>query len=361
MTLEVTESVFIQRQRPRPRRAQRPQGPRGDARPRRLRHRLLVAQLPQAVPGRHRQDRPGVRRRPRTRHHQPHHRRARSSASPTSWTSASWPKASSRRRSTRRSATSAATRTRASTSCGPRPPRSWKPSWPAPRPTEPPHPLSGEAGLRIGSEPLNAPLSGSGDSVTSRGRATRPGAGARRRGWSRCRGRGRTTSRRAARSNSLCSTSSIRRRSPAGAGLADPAGEQAVAGEQVRGPVRVVVAQGDRARRVADQVDHRRACSAPTRDGVAVADAYVDRHRQCVGVGVAGHRGAPRWRRRRRAAPATWSACRWVVTTVGQPGVADQLEQPVSARRRRRSAAARRSRGSAAGRRCCSSGRPRAW
>ena len=68
LSLEITESVMVgDAERPRrgAARARRRLG--RAARARRLRHRLLVAQLPDAAPARRAQDRPLVRRRPRAR------------------------------------------------------------------------------------------------------------------------------------------------------------------------------------------------------------------------------------------------------------------------------------------------------
>ena len=62
LTLEITESVLMQRRRGHDRTTLAAlEGARRPARHRRLRHRLLVAQLPAALPGRHPQDRPLVR------------------------------------------------------------------------------------------------------------------------------------------------------------------------------------------------------------------------------------------------------------------------------------------------------------
>ena len=121
LTLEITESVLLEEHDVVDRDAVDAQGPRRPDRPRRLRHRLLVAQLPRPVPRRRREDRPvvrgGHRRRrnrlaARARHRQPGRgprprrdrrghrdastswtdcgswaaRRARASSSPSPWT-----------------------------------------------------------------------------------------------------------------------------------------------------------------------------------------------------------------------------------------------------------------------------------
>ena len=62
LVLEITESVLMQQTDAVLERLQRAQGARRAARDRRLRHRLLVAQLPAALPDRHPQDREAVRR-----------------------------------------------------------------------------------------------------------------------------------------------------------------------------------------------------------------------------------------------------------------------------------------------------------
>src|SRR5690606_24400471 len=70
-------------------------------------------------------------------------------------------------------------------------------------------------------------------------------------------------------------------------GVADTAREQAVAGEDVRMPVRVVVDEGDGARRVPDQVP----CGEfdlPDPEGVAVVDQHVGRYGDALGVVTAG-------------------------------------------------------------------------
>ena len=65
--------------RPRPRDAAQAESARRAARARRLRHRLLVARLPPALPDRHAQDRPQLRRRPRRLRHRLGDRRRQSS------------------------------------------------------------------------------------------------------------------------------------------------------------------------------------------------------------------------------------------------------------------------------------------
>ena len=85
LTLEMTESAFLRDNERRDCRAQRPQGHRRQARHRRLRHWLLIAQLPRPVPHRRREARPVIRRRLRTDRGQPHHRGRRHSARPRPW------------------------------------------------------------------------------------------------------------------------------------------------------------------------------------------------------------------------------------------------------------------------------------
>ena len=67
LLLEITESMLMDEHRRDARGAARAEGARRPARPRRLRHRLLVAVLPRAVPDRRAEDRPLVRRGPRLR------------------------------------------------------------------------------------------------------------------------------------------------------------------------------------------------------------------------------------------------------------------------------------------------------
>jgi len=75
-------------------------------------------------------------------------------------------------------------------------------------------------------------------------------------------------------------------------GVADPAGEQAVPGEQVRlRPVRLI-AQGNAARRVTDQVNHRQD-RVPEPDRVAVLDELVGGHRDARRVRRVRHGGRP--------------------------------------------------------------------
>ena len=121
--------------------------------------------------------------------------------------------------------------------------------------------------------------------ATSRARATPAGAGARRRGWCRCRVPGRPRSRPAGAPKILVSTSSIRLANAFGSFrvLPDAPGEEAVAGEHMRVAVRVVVDQGDRARRVPDQMA-RGQLDAPDPDRVAVLDEDVGRHGDALGV-----------------------------------------------------------------------------
>jgi hypothetical protein len=75
-------------------------------------------------------------------------------------------------------------------------------------------------------------------------------------------------------------------------GVADPAGEQAVPGEQVRlRPVRLI-AQRDAARRVPDQVNHRQD-RVPEPDRAAVGDELVGGHRDARRVRGVRHGGRP--------------------------------------------------------------------
>src|SRR6185312_7142355 len=69
--------------------------------------------------------------------------------------------------------------------------------------------------------------------------------------------------------------------------LADSAGEQAVAGEQMWDARRVSIHDGHRSRRVPAQRDHVQSQVADG-DGVALLEALVDGHWQRVRVGVAG-------------------------------------------------------------------------
>ena len=78
LVLEITETVAHARPGRRRRDPVAAEGPRRADRHRRLRHRLLVAGLPAAVPDRHAQDRPGVRRRPRPRRARRRHHPRRS-------------------------------------------------------------------------------------------------------------------------------------------------------------------------------------------------------------------------------------------------------------------------------------------
>jgi hypothetical protein len=71
-----------------------------------------------------------------------------------------------------------------------------------------------------------------------------------------------------------------------------PAGEQAVAGEQVRSGPTGLIDQRDAARRVPDQVDHRQGRVAEP-DGPAVLDELVGRHRDARCVRRVCHRGRP--------------------------------------------------------------------
>ena len=162
------------------------------------------------------------------------------------------------------------------------------------------------------------------------------------------------------RSNTLCSTSSIKLPNVFRArGLADPAGEQRVAGEQVGYAGRVPVDQRDRAGRVTDQ-RHDLELDPADLDPVAVGELGVGRAGDRLGVVAPGRgpgaggghhlgEGLPvvpvpvrrddlLQRGRRRAARAAW------------------LRRP-----RRRPGRARRSRGTPAGTRCCPSARPRPW
>ena len=91
-------------------------------------------------------------------------------------------------------------------------------------------------------------------------------------------------------------------------GVADPAGEQRVAGEEVRVAAlggRVVVEQRDRAGGVAGEGDHLEGAVADG-DGVALLDLEGDRDAGLLGdrlgVGDRRRRWRPRWRRRRRPA-----------------------------------------------------------
>src|SRR5690625_5418804 len=88
--------------------------------------------------------------------------------------------------------------------------------------------------------------------------------------------------------------------------VADPAGEQRIAGEDVRGHALGFVHQGDGARRVAGQADDTEA-GRPHGDDIAVVHLEVDLHsglvRDLLGVGRAGdgHRGGFVHDRRERA------------------------------------------------------------
>ena len=87
-------------------------------------------------------------------------------------------------------------------------------------------------------------------------------------------------------------------------GVADAAREEAVAGEHVRVPVRVVVDEGDGTRRVADQVARGELDPAHP-DGVAVLDRDVGRHGDALGVVPARVGARAGGRRRPRRAPAS--------------------------------------------------------
>ena len=119
--LEITESVLMDDvemsrgdARPAPR-------ARREARRRRLRHRLLVAQLPAPLPGRPAQGRPLVHRRPRRGRRRLGHRHRHRHPRPHARPRARWPRASRRPTSSPRCAGCAATAPRASTWPGPAP------------------------------------------------------------------------------------------------------------------------------------------------------------------------------------------------------------------------------------------------
>ncbi len=93
--LEITESALLEDSEESLRRSQPPQRHRRRARARRLRHRLLITFLCQALPHRHAENRPLVHRRPRRiRRRRFHHRRGNPQHGTTAWASPSSPKES---------------------------------------------------------------------------------------------------------------------------------------------------------------------------------------------------------------------------------------------------------------------------
>ena len=154
--------------------------------------------------------------------------------------------------------------------------------------------------------------------LTSRGRATPPGAGARRRGSCRCRGRGRPRSRRAACRKPLLDVVDQRWRTgrrPAGCCPTPPGNRLSPVKTWVPASSGPAPDQRDAARRVPAQVDHLERLVA---DGhrVAVLDRAADR-------APAGRRRRPGARRSRAPVASTtsgsarwWSQCPCVVTTV---------------------------------------------
>ena len=165
--------------------------------------------------------------------------------------------------------------------------------------------------------------------VTSRARATRRGAGARRRASCPCRGPGRPTSRRAASPNSRSSTSSIRLANRAASFwvLPTPPGNRL-------SPVNTCTPassgpapdEGDAARRVPAQVDHlerlrrRRSRCRRARRCAATGTGRSAASAGCATVTApvaSTTSGSARW----------WSQWPCVVTTVRSVGVADQRAQ----------------------------------
>ena len=150
------------------------------------------------------------------------------------------------------------------------------------------------------------------------------------------------------------------RRCPARRSFADAAGEQRVAGDQVRVAGRVVVQQRDRAGGVADQRRPPPARTWPTRTrspsssstsagtGSSPASARPAAVRAPVAVTTS-------------ASACQWSRCRWVVTTCSRPAVTEQGEQGRGVVRRVDQRPLAGLAALAAGRRCCPSAPPRPW
>ena len=118
LTLEITESLFAQDTEETARKIGQHQGPRRPPGARRLRHRLLVAELPAPVPDRHAEDRQVLHRRRDDEHRGPRRGRGHraSSARPCTWRSS--PRGWRPPTRSRRSTTSAARSARATTSPG---------------------------------------------------------------------------------------------------------------------------------------------------------------------------------------------------------------------------------------------------
>ena len=122
-------------------------------------------------------------------------------------------------------------------------------------------------------------------------------------------------------------------------GVADAAGEERVAGEQVRVAGRVVVQQGDRAGRVAGERDHLERAVADG-DGVAVAAPRGSTGTPVCSV-IASASGAPATTVGAGGGDDVGEGAVVVPVLVGgddrgEPGVADQRRAAARARRRRR-------------------------
>ena len=140
--------------------------------------------------------------------------------------------------------------------------------------------------------------------LTSRGPATARGAAVPGRAWCRRRGPGRPRCRRQHAEHPRLQVVHQRREVLRRGGPARTAGEQRVAGEQVVRAARVAVQQRDRAGGVAAQRDDLEAGRAE-RDGVALIERHVRRHRQGCCVGAARVEVRARSARPPRRAPAS--------------------------------------------------------